>query len=163
MLELTKLLFDICLLKKAPQDLPYSIGLLKILLIVNIFSNFLLSNMNFTWTYALLKASLGTFLIVGFSWICLLFTGKLKRFNQTTCALLGVDALIGFFALPAVATNALNQGGLLTSLVMISLIIWSWIVIGHIIRNALDQHFSFSLGLAFLYLLVSYQVTAFIA
>ena len=53
-----------------------------------------------------------------------------------------------------------GQGGLLVFLVMLGLIGWHWAVTGHIIRNALEQSLSFGLGLAFLYLLGSYQVMA---
>jgi hypothetical protein len=162
MVDLIRLFFDICLLKKAPQNLPYSINLLKILAIINIAINFLLMRMSVYWFNALLKAAIGVLLITGFSWISLFFSRKLARFCQTTCALLGADALIDFFALPVIATMALNQGGLLAFWVMIALIIWHWLITGHIIRNALEQNFSFSLGLAFLYLVVSYQITALI-
>ncbi len=162
MFDLIKLLFDICLLKKAPQDLPFSINLLKILAVINIAINFLLMNMSVNWFSALLKAAVGMLLIGVFSWICLFFSGKLRRFYQTTTALLGIDALIDLFALPTIATMAVNQGGLLAFLVMIALIVWHWVITGHIMRNALEQSFSFSLGLAFLYLVVAYQVTAVI-
>jgi len=162
MFDLIKLLFDICLLKKAPQDLRYSISLLKLLAIANLLVNFLLMNISVNWFSALLKAAVGVLLIGGFSWISLFFSGKLTRFCQTTCALLGTDALLDMFALPAITTMAVNQGGLLAFLVMIALIIWHWVITGHIMRNALEQSFSFSLGLAFLYLVVAYRVTAFI-
>lgn len=162
MFDLVKLFFEICLLKKAPQHLPYSINLLKTLLIINITINFLLINMSVYWFSALLKAVAGVLLIGGFSWICLFFSRKTARFCQTTSALLGADALIDFCAMPAIATMTLSQGGLLVFLVMIALIIWHWLVTGHIIRNALEQSFVFSLGLAFLYLVISYKVTALI-
>jgi hypothetical protein len=55
---------------------------------------------------------------------------------------------------------SIGQGGLLVFLVMITLIIWYWVITGHIMRNALEQSISFSLGLAFLYLLLLSQVTA---
>lgn len=162
MFDLMKLFFDICLLKKAPQHLPYSVNLLKILAIINIAINFLLINMGIYWFSALLEAVAGVLLVGGFSWICLFFSRKSTRFCQMTCALLGADALIDFFAMPAIATMALNQGGLLVFLVMIALIIWHWLVTGHIIRNSLEQSFIFSLGLAFLYLVASYKITALI-
>ncbi|MDD1605655.1 MAG: hypothetical protein LUO95_04120 [Methylococcaceae bacterium] len=162
MFDLIKLLFDICLLKKTPQDLPFSINLLKVLAIINVIINFLLMNMSVNWFSALLKAAVGLLLMGGFSWICLFFSGKLGRFYQTTTALLGTDALLDLFALPTIATMAVNQGGLLAFLVMMTLIVWHWLITGHIMRNALEQSFSFSLGLAFLYLVVSYQVTALI-
>ena len=85
---------------------------------------------------------------------------KLGRFYQVLSAVLGTDALISFFALPGMASMETGQGGLLVFLVMLGLIGWHWAVIGHIIRNALEQSLSFSLGLAFLYLLGSYQVMA---
>ncbi len=72
----------------------------------------------------------------------------------------GVDVLISFIALPGVATMMIGKGVLLAFLVTIGLMIWHWVVIGHIIRNALEQTLIFSLGLAFLYLLVTYQVMA---
>jgi hypothetical protein len=162
MFDLIKLLFEICQLKKAPQDLPYSINVLKILLVANIFINFLQSNISVNWIDAVLKAAIGVLLIGGFSWISLFFRGKLTRFYQTTAALLGTDTLIGILTLPVIATMSIGQGGTLTFLVMIALIIWYWVVTGHIMRNALDESFGFSLGLSFLYLLISYQVTAFI-
>lgn len=162
MFDLIKLLFDICLLKKAPQDIPYSINLLKLLAVISIFINFLLMNISVNWFSALLKSAVGLLIMVGFSWICLYFSGRLGRFYQTTCALLGTDAVLDLLALPVIATMAINQGGTLAFLIMIALIIWHWVITGHIMRNALEQSFSFSLGLAFLYLVVSYQVTALI-
>lgn len=162
MFDLIKLFFDIGLLKKAPQHLPYSINLLKMLAIINVAINFLLINMGIYWFSALLAAVAGVLLVGGFSWICLFFSRKPARFCQMTSALLGADALIDFFAMPAIATMALNQGGLLVFLVMMALIIWHWLVTGHIICNALEQSFILSLGIAFLYLVVSYKITALI-
>ena len=69
MLDLIKLLFDICLLKKTPQDLPYSSGLLKILATANLGINFLLMNLSTDWFNAVLKAAVGVLLIGSFSWI----------------------------------------------------------------------------------------------
>ena len=162
MFDLIKLLFDICLLKKAPQDIPHSTSLLKLLVVVSVFINFLLMNISVNWFSALLKASVGVLMITGFSWICLYFTGRRARFCQTSCALLGTDVVLDVFALPVIATMTVNQNSLLAFLVMVGLIIWHWVITGHIMRNALEQSFSFSLGLAFLYLVLAYQVTALI-
>ena len=162
MLDLIKLLFDICLLKKTPQDLPDSSGLLKILATANLGINFLLMNLSTDWFNAVLKAAVGVLLIGSFSWICLFVSGKLTRFCQTTSALLGADALLDLFALPLIATMTVNPENLLAFLAMIGVIIWHWLITGHIMRNALEQSFAFSLGLAFLYLVIAFQVTALI-
>ena len=160
MFDILKLLFDICLFKKGPQDLPYSVGLLRILLVVYVSIRVLMLSIHFDSLSVLLQVIVDIFLVAGFVWIMLYLTGKLGRFYQALSAVLGTDALISFFALPGMATMEAGQGGLLVFLVMLGLIGWHWAVTGHIIRNALEKSLSFSLGLAFLYLLGSYQVMA---
>jgi len=160
MLEIIKLLFDICLFKKGPQDLPPSAGLLWMLVIVDVSVSFLMLSIRTDWLNSLLQAIVGALLIVGFSWLMLYVARKRERFNQTTIALLGIDALISFFALPGMASMMIGTGALLAFIITIALMIWHWAVTGHIIRNALGQGWAFSLGLAFLYILGSYQVMA---
>jgi len=47
---------------------------------------------------------------------------------------------------------------LLAVFVFIVLILWHWVVTGHILHNALSQPFAFGLGVALLYLMLSYQI-----
>jgi len=160
MFEIIKLLFDICLFKKGPQNLPNSVWLLRILIAIDGGISFLMMKIRADWLNSLLQAAVGVLLVVGFSWIMLYIARRLERFNLTTCALLGTDALISFFALPGVASMMLGRGALLAFFVTIALMIWHWAVTGHIISNALEKTLVFSLGVAFLYMLGSYQVMA---
>lgn len=160
MFEIIKRLFDICQFKKGPQDLPPQAILLALLLASNGVVSFLMLDMSHDVLRSLIQAATGLILDMSFSAICLFCYGKLARFKQTASAMLGTDALISFFALPVMATLMLGQGGLAGFLLMLALIIWHWAVIGHIMRHALNQHLSFGLGLALLYLLASYQVMA---
>ena len=160
MFDIIKLLFDICLFRKGPQDLPNSGWLLRVLLVVYISVRILMLSMHFGWLDVLLQVIVDITLVAVFFWTSLYLARKLGRFNQVISAVLGTDALISFFALPGMATMETGQGGLLALLVTLSLIGWHWAVTGHIISNALDKTLSFSLGLAFLYLLGSYQVMA---
>jgi len=160
MFELIKLLFDICLFKKGPQDLPPSAGLLWMLVIVDVSVSFLMVSIRTDLAVSLLQAIASALLIVGFSWLILYVGRKRERFNQMTDALLGTDALISFFALPGMASMMIGTGALLAFIITIALMIWHWAVTWHIIRNALGQTWTFSLGLAFLYILGSYQVMA---
>jgi len=162
MFDIIKLLFDICLFKKGPQDLPHSVWLLRLLLVAYISSQVLMLSIHFDSLNVFLQLIVDIFLVIGLVWIMLYLARKLGRFYQVTSAVLGTDALISFFALPGMAAMETGQGGLLAFLVMLGLIGWHWAVTGHIIRNALEQSLSFSLGLAFLYLLGSYQVMAFL-
>ncbi|MDO9269715.1 MAG: hypothetical protein Q7T96_11480 [Methylobacter sp.] len=160
MFEVIKLLFDICLFKKGPQNLPPSVWLLRLLVVVDVIVSFLMISIHTNWLNSLLQAIVGALLVVGFSWVMLYAGRKSERFYQTSCALLGTDALISFFALPGMASMMIGGGSLLVFTITIALMIWHWAVTGHIFRNALGQTWTFSLGLAFLYILGSYQVMA---
>ena len=160
MFDIIKLLFEICLFKKGPQDLPYSLWLLRFLLVVYIGIRILMLSIHFDWLNVLLQVIVDVILVAGFFWIILYLARKLGRFYQALSAVLGTDAMISFFALPGMATMETGHGGLWVVLVMLGLIGWHWAVTGHIIRNALEKSLSFSLGVAFLYLIGSYQVMA---
>jgi hypothetical protein len=160
MFEIIKSLFDICLFKKGPQDLPASAWLMRLLAAIDIIVSFLMISLHADWLNSLLQAIVGVVLIVGFSWLMLYVDRKPERFHQTCAALLGSDALISFFALPGMASMMIGKGALLAFIVTIVLMVWHWAVTGHIFRNALGQTWTFSLGLAFLFILGSYQVVA---
>ncbi|MBL6986066.1 MAG: hypothetical protein ISR72_03300 [Methylobacter sp.] len=162
MFEIIKRLFDICLFTKGPQNLPSSVWLLRILVVIDVIVSFLMVSISTDWLTSLLQAIVSVLLIIGFSWLMLYVGRRRERFYQTTTALLGTDALIGFIALPGMASMMIGKGILLAFIVTIGLMIWHWAVTGHIIRNALGQSLTFSLGLAFLYILGSYQVIAFL-
>lgn len=160
MFELIKLLFDICLFKQGPQNLPPSVWLLRLLIVVDVIVSFLMVSIHTGLAVSLLQAITSALLIVGFSWLMLYLARKPERFCQTASALVGADAMISFFALPGIASMTIGTGALLAFTITIALMLWHWAVIGHIIRNALGQNWTFSLGLAFLYILGSYQVMA---
>ncbi|MGZ4979663.1 MAG: hypothetical protein ACXV8O_21225 [Methylobacter sp.] len=160
MFEVIKLLFDICLFKKGPQDLPPSLWLVRLLAVLDVIVSFLMISLHADWLNSLLQAIVGTLLIVGFSWLMLYVSRKPERFYQTCGALLGTDAVISFLALPGMASMTIGRGALLAFTVTIVLMVWHWAVTGHIFRNALGQTWTFSLGLAFLFILGSYQVVA---
>lgn len=160
MFDIIKLLFEICLFKKGPQDLPYSLWLLRLVLVVYIGIRILMLSIHFDWLNVLLQIIVDVILVAGFFWIILYLAGKLGRFYQALSAVLGTDAMISFFALPGMATIETGHGELWVFLVVLVLVGWHWAVTGHIIRNALDKSLSFSLGVAFLYLIGSYQVMA---
>jgi hypothetical protein len=160
MFNIIKALFDICLFKKGPRDLPYSVWLVWMLLGIYLVIRVLMLSIHFGWLEVLLQVIAEFFLVAGFFWIILYLSHKRGRFYQVLSAVLGTDALISFIALPGIATLETGRGGMGVFLIVLGLIGWHWAVTGHIIRNALDQSLSFSLGLAFLYLLGSYEVMA---
>jgi predicted neutral ceramidase superfamily lipid hydrolase len=160
MFEIIKLLFDICLFKQGPEDLPPSVWLMRLLAVLNVIINILLVSLHADWLSSLLQSLVSVVLILGFSWLMLYVSRKSARFVQTAAAMLGTDLLITFFALPGMATMAIGSGSVLAFVITILLMIWHWAVTGHIFRRALEQSWSLSLGLAFLYILGSYKLMA---
>jgi lysylphosphatidylglycerol synthetase-like protein (DUF2156 family) len=162
MYDIIKLLFEICLFKKGPQDIPYSVWLPRLLMIIYVSVSGLTLSFHFDGLAVFLQLITDMLLVVGFVGLLLSVNRRLSRFNQTLSAVLGTDAMISFMALPGMATLELKQGGLTVLLIIFILMAWHWAVLGHIISKALDKALSFCLGLAFLYLFGSYQLMGFL-
>ena len=158
MYEILKLLVEICLFKKGPQDIPYSIWLLRAFVCLYASVRFLMLAMHTSPHMAMLQIIVEIMLIIGFSWVMLFMSRKLNRFYQVSCALLGTDTVINFLALPAILAMEIGHGGWFAFVAMLVLITWQCAVIAHIFCKAIEQNLMFSFGLAFLYLLASYQV-----
>ncbi|MGR9044525.1 MAG: hypothetical protein ACU83N_04460 [Gammaproteobacteria bacterium] len=160
MFELIKLLFDICLLNKGPQDIPPSSWLLNGLILAYALIGFLVLYIGTPWYDAALQVLVEIALVILFTKVLLGLTRKPERYLQTASALFGTDVLISFFALPAMTSMTTGKMTLLTFSVMLGLMIWHWLVTGHIIRHAISQSLSFGLGIAFLYILATYRIMA---
>lgn len=154
------LLFDICLFKKGPQDIPHSTLLFRLTIIGFAVINYLLIQLSVDSFQALLQLSVEIFIIISFTGLVLSMTNKLKRFLQTACALTGTDAIISLFAMPIIATLSLDSNNILAFFAMLALMIWNWLVTTHIIRQAINKPFSFAAGIVFLYIFSTYQIMA---
>jgi len=152
------LLFNICLFKKGPQDIPQSSLLFRFSIIGFAIISYLLIQLSVDSFNALLQASAELSIIISFTGLLLTITNKLNRFLQTASALIGTDALISLFAMPVIATLSLDNSNILASLVMLALMIWSWLVTAHIVRHAINKPFSFAAGIVFLYLFSAFKI-----
>lgn len=159
MYQLLKLFFDICRLKKGPEDIPASDWLFRMLIFVCALVDFLILILSFNVFSAVLQTFVEIGLILGLTWVILYVAKRQDRYQQTVGALLATDALISFMAFPAIALLLNDETGLISFIISL-LIIWHWVVSGHIFSRALEQPFTFGLGVSFLYILVSMQVMA---
>lgn len=159
MYELILLFFQIATFRKGPQDIPASSVVLQLVLPVYVVINFLILYINGALSTALLQIAVDFAMIVLFCWPLLYTSGKTARFPQTLAAMVGTDVVISFFALPAIATLNTHANDL-AYYSMLALVLWHWLVSGHIIKNALDRSLFFGLGLALLYIMLSSQVMA---
>lgn len=157
MYELIMLFFRIAVFKQGPQDVPVSPWVLRLVLPVYLLVNYLILMLNGATSTAWLQIGADLAMMAGFIWPMLYFAGKTSRFQQTFSAMVGTDAVINFAALPAIASLN-SQPNELAYLMMLAMLIWHWLVSGHILRNALDRSWFFGLGLGLLYIMLSSQL-----
>ncbi|BCG64290.1 MAG: hypothetical protein methR_P2063 [Methyloprofundus sp.] len=152
------LLFNICLFKSTPQDIPYSRFILRLSVASYALVSYLLIQLSVNDLQALLQVGVEIVLILIFTYLILTISNNRGRYTQTASALLGTDTLISALALPVIGTLSIDNNNLLAILTMLALMVWHWLVTAHIIRHALSQSFLFATGIAFLYIFSSYQI-----
>ncbi len=165
MLAIIKLLWDICCLRKGPQDLPYSIVFFVLLIIVS--STISISQLMFQQTF--IEAASQTFLMLAltmvFNWCVLKIKHLGERFIQTTSALIGTGTVINVLVYPLLLFHFYilrpDEEHLLVvsfSLVVLCLIIglnvWAFIIAAHIFRNAINSSLFAGLFVTFAYVAV---------
>ena len=162
MLQLIRAWFEICLLRRAPQDLPASSHLLGVSLCCYGLVSVLVSSQSYTFSMALLLTLVDLGLLILFAWSLLYLQNKRARLNQTLSALAGSGSLMGVIALPlllTIAPDAVTQDvpAPLQSLWLL-LLLWNLFIMAHIIRHALSSSFAIGFGISLLYALLNMQV-----
>ena len=162
MLPLIRAWFEICLLRRTPQELPASAYLLGVSLCCYGLVSVLVSSQSYPFSSALLLAVVDLGLLVVFVWSLLFLQHKTARINQTLSALAGSGSLMGVIALPLLliigpGTVTEPVPAPLVSLWLL-LLLWNLFVMAHIIRHALSSSFAIGFGISLLYALLSMQV-----
>lgn len=158
MYELLTLFFKIAIFRLGPQDVPASPLVLRLMLPLYVVVNWLILFLNGA-ANVWLQIAADFAMMVAFVWPLLYFAGKVARFPQTLSAMVGTDCIVSFLAIPAIASLS-SQANQLAYLAMLGLMLWHWVIGGHILKNALDRSWFFGLGLALLYIMLSSQVMA---
>lgn len=154
--------WEICLLQKAPQDIPYSRGLFLLLLAANFLVGTLysgLSSPDVTFGSILLVASIHMLFFVGSLSVLMTVMGYSARIFQTLTALLGTGVIITLLAMPVVL--AINYAPQLTGyfgLILLLLITWDLVIMAHILRHALSVSFLLAGLFAFGYFMLSIKL-----
>ena len=138
------LFIDLIRLRKGPQDLPASQGLLIItgfLLIVSaVLGDQFNSGLSERLVFALTQVAILTVLV----WFILSLNHKAARAVQTLTAFYGSSVIIQLFVWPFRSwllslTEEAQQQATIPLLAVIALAIWSFVVMVHIYKNALDS------------------------
>ena len=162
MYALVKPFLDLCLLRRAPQDLPSSDLLLWLVLVTHTVSGILLSVVTLSFGQALLAGIMDTLLLAGLT-VSVLYIHRLyDRFKQTLTALAGAGTVLGLLALPitgwfhaARSADGDTSGPILVLLVLIG---WSITVAGHILRHALSTVFILGIVVALIFYWISINI-----
>lgn len=136
---LIKFFIDLALLRRGPQDLPYSPTLLGLLALLSV----LVGTINGRELFGGVQAALGANLVdlvlsLGLLWLLLQIKSKQARWQQTASAFLGLGVLAGLVMLivrgPAEALGILE----LAMLIDLVVAVWLHVALGNVLRHALE-------------------------
>ncbi|EGV51330.1 hypothetical protein [Candidatus Endoriftia persephone] len=151
---------DLCLLRAAPQDLPVSSVLLALTALLNVLVGVLMIvDSSRQLGMAVLESLFEAGLMLLSLQLALRLTGLQPRFLQTASALMGSGLLMGLLALPLLSWNQAS-GGSEVGLLLLVLVIWSMVVLGHIIRHAFNLSLNLGIAFGFIYTLSAWSITS---
>ena len=168
MLRLLQLFMDICLLRGKPQDLPSSKFLFGLTLGASLLASLPALTLNLGGPMpAIMAGIMDIFLTIVFLRGGLYILEKDGRFQQTATAIFGAGVILNVIALPLEVTLAsVAEGATLppmAGLLYLGLVVWSLVILGHILRHALDTRLGFGIGIAVLYyILISLLLQQFL-
>ena len=150
---------DLCLLRAGPQDLASSPPLLILTTLANIAVGVvMIADARGGGFNALAESGFEAGLMLAALYLGLQVRKLLPRFTQTATALMGSGLLLGLLALPLVSWSQRSESSEAGLLLML-LILWSMVVMGHILRHSFEIRFNLGLGVAVLYTLLAWNLT----
>lgn len=140
MQALIRFYFELCLLRRTPQQLPASTALFWTVLAADLAAGLVVGlAAGLPFGASLFEGLLEMGIMLGALYGGLYFTRHPGRFIQAASALLGTGALIGLAALIPLSLNPTGSqetdAAALGALLLLALMIWSIVVTGHILRH----------------------------
>lgn len=156
--------FDLCLLRAKPQDLHAS----NVLLVLTLMVNLLLAACTLGEIYggasrALLAGLVDNLFLLAVLWLLLFWKGVAPRLIQTASAIFGVSILLGLILIPIRALGGPQTAdpqsvSLLVGLGSLLVLVWFLVVMGHILRHALDMPMGRGIMIAIIIFVASNQL-----
>jgi hypothetical protein len=166
MLAILKSFLALCLLRMRPQDLPAAPVLAAFAVICYVAAGLLMAMQHMSHAGAVGLVLLDTVLFGFLIWLLLWVRLMQNRFLQTFTALLGASAVLEIIAVPlvvwqqsAIVSDEMTAAGIVASLLLWAWLFWSLLVIGHILRHAIDTILPIGVMLALLYMFITFSVT----
>jgi len=152
--------FELCLLRAKPQDLPASWALLGLVIVANVTVGVLaFSGLYGSVLRALMAGVVENLFFLTTLGLLLYFKGLFPRFNQSATALLGSSTLLAVILIPLYSMS--DTGSERTAMTAVAdlgalaLLIWSLLIMGHVIRHAVEIPFGRGIMFALIYFLLS--------
>ena len=159
---LSRAFWDVCLLRRRPQDLPNSGFLLNTVVALYFALGLLLNLFGLSFVEAVVLSAAMTGLLIVTIHTLLMLRGHRERARQTITALMGA-AIVLF--LPALALRywfyVIETAGTqsrLAAYVWIFLFVWESFIAAHVLRHALNLRLIFAYFIAIAYILLEFQV-----
>ncbi len=146
MKSLVVLFWDIARLRKGPAEVPDSVFLIRLLVVLSIAVGLLVGAVSMPWLHSLLWVLVDLAVTVLLLNVVLLIQGNRQRFNQTFIAILGTGILLNLATLPIfliIAQQPLDASGqlspgLVLGLLFMAIVVWNVVILGHILSKTLD-------------------------
>lgn len=152
-------LVQIALLRRDPSSLPASVTLLALTAAAYAGASALQSWMLHGGDRLLGRTIVDLGLTLALFWIVLAVTGRGHRYGQTISAVLGIAALLTPLIMLLLALKDPAAASYPVALVAwagsIGVIVWYTLIVGHILRSALEVGFVTSLAISVTYLIAS--------
>ncbi len=140
--------------------MPASPALFGLLLLLNLLLGILtLTLVGIGFDMAILESLFELVVMLGVLYLALRLRARLRRFSQTGIALLLSGLLLNLLALPLVSWNQ-HTDSAESGLLVLLLVFWSIVVLGHIIRHAFEVDLNLGIAAGVLYTLVTWNLTA---
>lgn len=150
MIELVRFFYRLARLQRAPQDLPASPLLLALVVVANVAIGTFGGSQYFgsPW-HALLANLVDVTVVAAMVWLLLSVNSHQPRLMQTVTALFGIGALYGLVVtIVQGLTMGIAGGASVGSLLILVLLVWAHVAMGHVLRHALDQSLPAGIALA---------------
>ncbi len=147
MKSLLSQLIDLCLLRRGPQDLPFSPILARNLIIAGVALDLLYASL-LDFPQALPRIALSLAMLLAAPWLLLSVRQRRERYLQTLTALAGSSLIVAAVSLPLALYSAdlppllpgatPTPGQLAFGWLSLILVSWKLVINSHIYRHALD-------------------------
>jgi len=160
MIQWIKFFIELCLLKSAPQDAPSSKSALYFTVLTYFIVGSIITIQTQPFGSSVTIAAIQTVLIIFMTNIILWIRKTPERYSQTITSLMGTGTLIGLVAIPVLSlVIGAESEDSIASVIWVALIIWETVVIAHILRHTMEMPFIAGLGVALVYMYMSFAIT----